>query len=361
MFKKEVKIVRAEDCATVEKMCHSILRQIHTSHPILKIAFFSLPADNEEFLLNNQVLRNCVKAFFPTDTPVISYIAQQPYATSLSAEVTTLTESDITIKRKGQYILLEKDDAKELITEGIIPQCNTLSTFRQSANIFSTIEQILEENNFIPSDIYRQWNYIEGITFESLGSQNYQEFNDARSAFYNRADWSQGYPAATGIGMSRGGVMIELYATKGKSLLNRPIDNPMQISAHSYSQNVLAGNENNKTTPKFERARIVGNTIYISGTAAIHGEKSIGSNNTLMQAAATMEIMDYLISPVNIPIACKSTEYDLLRVYVKHAEDVEGVKNFMDTHYPVPQKQYLVSDICRPELLIEIEGIAHIA
>jgi hypothetical protein len=32
----------------------------------------------------------------------------------------------------------------------------------------------------------------------------------------------------------------------------------------------------------------------------------------------------------------------------------------MNTHYPAVPKHYLVSDICRPELLIEIEGIAHI-
>lgn len=115
-----------------------------------------------------------------------------------------------------------------------------------------------------------------------------------------------------------------------------------------------------RTTPKFERARLLGNTIYISGTAAIKGEESSAENDTVYQAGLTMEIMNNLISKENIPAPNNGAQYDLLRIYVKHEEAIPAVKEYMNEHYAAVPKHYLVSDICRPELLIEIEGVAHI-
>ena len=105
---------------------------------------------------------------------------------------------------------------------------------------------------------------------------------------------------------------------------------------------------------------LLGKTIFISGTAAIKGEQSIATKNAVEQTAETMEIMDKLVSKKNIPTENNGACYDLLRVYVKRKEDIGVVKNYMDTHYPAVQKHYLVADVCRPELLVEIEGVAHI-
>jgi enamine deaminase RidA (YjgF/YER057c/UK114 family) len=194
------------------------------------------------------------------------------------------------------------------------------------------------------------------------GRQNYQEFNDARSRFYNSAEWTNGYPAATGIGTSCGGVMVEVYAIKGERVVNYAIDNPLQISAHSYSQKVLTGktDEKERTTPKFERARLVGDTVYISGTAAIKGEDSLSLDSTVGQTAETMQIIKKLVSPENIHIATKDSKYTLLRVYIKNGATAHEVIKFMQENYPDTPKHYLEADVCRPELLVEIEGMATI-
>ena len=158
--------------------------------------------------------------------------------------------------------------------------------------------------------------------------------------------------------------MVELCAIKGYSGPNKPIDNPLQIAAHNYSQNVLDGKIvkalQERTTPKFERARLLGNDIFISGTAAIKGEHSNLSNAAVEQATETMEIMDRLVWEGNIPVPNNGSTYKLLRVYVKREQDIDPVANYMEQHYPAVPKHYLVADICRPELLIEIEGTAHI-
>lgn len=363
MFRKTQTIITAVKGGTTESMCRSILSQA-TADSIIKIAFFNRPASADEYLRDNRLLRSIVREHHPASAPLVSYIAQKTSSGVLAAEVTTLADSNCTVERREHYMLLKDGSRTEIISEGILPADISASTFTQASDIFSTIGKILKENSFAPSDIYRQWNYIEGITELNNGSQNYQEFNDARSIFYSSCNWSNGYPAATGIGTSCGGVMIEFYAAKGDESISLPINNPMQIAAHSYSQKVLDGKVmkelSERTTPKFERARIAGSTLYISGTAAIKGEKSTGSTSTVEQAACTMEIMDNLISKDNIPTDNNGSQYDILRIYVKNEQEIPAVSAFMEEHYPAIPRHCLVADICRPELLIEIEGVAHI-
>lgn len=362
MFNKAQIIVSSQVAGTIEEMCLSVLAQIKDKN-IIKISFFSKPRDNEEYLQNIATLKNTVNNFYKNQTPLISYIAQESYTGKLVAEITFLANDTAMIERHRNYIILRNEEYIELLTGCIIPDDMSKSTYEQSCNIFNGIDKLLRCNGFEPNDIYRQWNYIQGITRINDGSQNYQEFNDARSIFYNKSNWQNGYPAATGIGADAGGVMVEVNAVKNSNT-NKAIDNPLQIAAHNYSQEVLDGKKieevGTRTTPKFERARLLGNTIYISGTAAIRGEQSIKSKNAVEQVAETMEIMDRLVSKENIPAENNGSQYDLLRIYVKKREDIETVKTYMESHYPTVAKHYLIADVCRPELLVEIEGTAHI-
>lgn len=361
MFSKAYDIVTSHVTDTIQEMCLSILSQI-TAKNIIKISFFGKPKDNNSYLQDISTLKECVGNFYGEAIPLISYIAQESHTGRLVAEVTYLTDECAAIERHRNFIVLKDENCTELLTGCIIPDDMSASTYVQSCSIFKGIEKLLAGNGFVASDIYRQWNYIQGITMLNDGSQNYQEFNDARSQFYNSCQWASGYPAATGIGADAGGVMVEINAIKGSDI-SKAIDNPLQIAAHNYSQDVLDGKAiaglDTLTTPKFERARLLGSTIYISGTAAITGEESMNSDNAAEQAARTMEIMDRLVSRENIPVPCNGAHYDLLRVYVKHRSDIEAVKEYMELHYPDASKHYLIADVCRPELLVEIEGIAH--
>ncbi len=346
-----------------EQMLRSALSQVD-SFGLIKLAIFSQAANGDEYKQNITTAKSVVKEFFGDGAPLISYIAQKTFNCGATVEATYLAQSDAIIERHGNYSLIHCNGCTELVTGGIISNSTEGSTFEQSAEIFETIGHILSSNGFEPCNIYRQWNYIPGITVLNDGSQNYQEFNDARSIFYSNSNWNNGYPAATGIGTGAGGVMVELCAIKGEECANLPIDNPLQIAAHNYSQQVLDGKVvellGERTTPKFERARLLGKTIFISGTAAIKGECSNCSTDAVEQAAETMEIMNRLTSKENIPTANSGSQYELLRVYVKRECDIPAVREYMHHNYPAARKHYLVADICRPELLIEIEGIARI-
>ncbi|MBQ8694738.1 MAG: hypothetical protein IJ513_03745 [Bacteroidaceae bacterium] len=363
MFNKTQSIIISKTVGSIEEMCLSILSQAEKKNA-LRISFFCKTSNNNEYRENISAIKALVCEAFNDCKPVVSYIAQGSSTGRLAAEVTYLTDNAASIERHNDYIIIKSNSTKEIITGGIIPHDISLSTFQQATEVFATIGAMLKENGFKPSDIYRQWNYIEGITSLNNGSQNYQEFNDARSHFYNSCEWSNGYPAATGIGTETGGVMIELNAATGVKNNDKPINNPVQIAAHSYSQNVLEGKTSEgfseRTTPKFERARLLGDTIYFSGTAAIKGEESNTSDCIIEQTSMTMSIIDRLIAQDNIPVPNNGASYNILRIYVKNSTDIPAVEEYMQEHYPSVPKHCLIGDICRPELLIEIEGTAHV-
>ena len=222
------------------------------------------------------------------------------------------------------------------------------------------------------SSIIRQWNYIEKITAcDATGHQHYQDFNDARSLFYNGVEWTTGYPAATGIGTQWGGIMIDVDALlcKDGSVRILGVDNPLQIAAHAYSQNVLLGEKDaalpQKSTPKFERAKAVWKEdhgfVYVSGTAAIRGEQSLEGVGIEQQTLTTLENIEYLVSRDNlnssgIP-ATENATLITFRVYVKRWEDMEKAKLVVTGRYPDLPAIYTLTDVCRSELLIEIEGM----
>ena len=221
-------------------------------------------------------------------------------------------------------------------------------------------------HGFAVDDIVRQWNYIGSIVSCRDGKQNYQEFNDARTRYYAKGQWQNGYPAATGIGASGEGIIVGCIAFKSSKNSIYPIDNPLQVAAHIYSDKVLIDNAADamKSTPKFERAKVIvtnrGACCFVSGTAAIRGEQSVDAESVTMQTIRTIENIAHLVSPENLArygCAPYELEYAQLQVFIKRAEDYEQVKTVVEQAFPKLKVLYTVADVCRSELLVEIEGI----
>lgn len=352
-----------------EQMCQTLLSQIDPESHVIKIVFFGPPQNNEEYLKQLQVIKQCTREHFIGQSPLVTFVSQKPLKGMLNAEVITiLPDENVRMIYGENYLVLDNGVSCELITGGILPPDISASPSIQSNAIFAQVEAILSREKFPLNSIVRQWNYIENISLFTNEYQNYQAFNDSRSLFYAKTDWPLCYPAATGIGTQAGGIMVELIAFVGEGL-NKALDNPLQIAAHKYSQDVLLGAIDpfmqRRTTPKFERGRIVGlsgrQTIYISGTAAIRGETSLIADNVTEQTRITMENIEHLVSPVNVPGSGTSFEYKLLRIYVKNPFQMEEARTYMKANYPDIKKIYICADICRNELLVEIEGIASLS
>lgn len=358
MTEKFTEIIASSVDGTLEEQCRDILGRVDNEHAVVSIVYFFAAIDTDAYMSNDRSLRD-VTASVLSECPLVSCVAQRPMDGLLVAEIVYLKEPAVT-QRHEDYFVLRSEGCVELMTSGIhFPHAGDVG--EQSVRVFGRIKDILESESFAVSDIVRQWNYIDHITAENDGIQNYQLFNDARSDFYAATNWSNGYPAATGIGCDTGGVTIVVYAVKDFKGADRPIDNPLQIPAHKYSGKVLAsGKETVRTTPKFERGRLLGDVVFVSGTAAIKGENSEFSDDACVQAEEAIDVVEHLVEPSNISKDSSGFRFDLIRVYVRRPQDMESVRNVFTTRFPNIPVHFLIADICRPELLLELEGIGHV-
>ncbi len=343
-----------------QTMVDHLLSQLPTDETIVRLMFFGTPANNGEYVERRSVLRDKVEQHFGIKKPALSYVSQPPLNTSLLLEVHSYQadkEDRIThgVHNQLSYVLLENKTGRFLYAGGFQGDVAGTNVEEQSAEVFRQINEVLIKERFPINSIVRQWNYIEQITALDGYNQHYQSFNNARALFYKQTDWLSGYPAATGIGANLGGVLIDLDAVilhqPGDKI--KPIDNKLQIAAHAYSEQVLKKASDKKETPKFERAKSLvlsgKELVYVSGTAAIRGEESLENVGVEKQLYITME---------NILELTGTAKLLMLRVYLKYKEDFAVVEALLKKMYPGLLMSYIWADVCRDELLIEIEGVA---
>lgn len=360
---------RQFDACTLNTAKHSVLRQ----------TIFISAGTNSEYHQNKRKLISFAKHFFEV-LPPTSIIAQYPDNGSLLVEITYIEGlylGELTTKQSdvASWLVFRQNGIKMVVAAGLADNIETNSILQQSITAFELAQNILQEEEMEFSDIIRQWNYIEQITANanynhSIG-QHYQIFNDVRSKYYQKASFDHGFPAATGIGMDFGGINIDFMAVKTEyqnSVIG--LKSPVQLDAYSYSSEVLA--ENNtmcdfcRTTPKFERAKVLitpeSKWIFVSGTAAIKGQLSSGLQSVEQQTEMTIQNILSLISAENLSahrIANVSeVNVSYLRAYIKYKDDLPLVKQICRKYFPLIPISFVVADICRPELLVEIEGQA---
>ncbi|MBN1416385.1 MAG: hypothetical protein JW973_14880 [Bacteroidales bacterium] len=365
--------------------CISQIDEIKRDNNILQLTFFIRSGNNTDYSEKKRAILESLHEHLGEDIPSASIVGQIPDNKELSVELVYLSKDidDLRIQHKiidhVTYTLVESDAEKAIFAGGIASDEFLFSRRSDQAEAaFNIMDKILKEESMSFANIIRQWNYVEdidGFNGETENKiQNYQALNDVRSKYYATAQFVHGYPAATGIGMNSGGVVLEFYANKpfiSEEII--PIKNPQQKDAYTYSENVLVGNHLNiqpkKTSPKFERAKYISaandKIIFVSGTAAIKGEVTVGIGDVETQTRTTVENIRNLISHENLVTNqilnnYSSLSFSSIRVYVKYQRDMEIVRDICDASFPGVQINYLVADICREALLVEIEGIAEL-
>ena len=345
--------------------CMAQLTLINSGKKIFKLNFFvDAGSDNEYEELSSDIQARVSKIF--SDNVVFSLIAQPPLTNNIIIEAfyydPKFWDAEF-LKVDNNVSVLFRQKSTEILI-GNIQSNEKAGCKTDSENAFNTLSKIFKERSFPVNSIVRQWNYIEDIVGFDGDDQKYQEFNNVRSEFYDTCFEEKGYPAATGIGMNRGGLIIEFVAVKSTEFETSPVDNPGQIAAHSYSEDVLIGEECIiKTTPKFERARFMEmfgkKLIFISGTASIIGENTVGVNDPVKQTEITIQNIQRLYSKeVLNKISDKLflSRYGHARVYIKKREHFPAIREVFESHFGNQPVVYIIADICRNDLLVEIEG-----
>ncbi|MEN6324116.1 MAG: hypothetical protein ABFD09_11605 [Proteiniphilum sp.] len=341
---------------------------------VVRLVFFISSVDFSDYYRKYESITNAVKEYCTDKPPVFSCVAQDPLdGSQVTVEIHGVCDSEYEAALYNEldgieYIVIETPAYRKLYLGGVTSDKKYLH-FREGCDeVFRKIGQILHKENMPVSSIVRQWNYIPQITRIEGNTQHYQDFNDARSSFYDNVSWENGYPAATGIGTARGEVTVDLETVlpaEGSHIIIEGIDNQLQVSAFDYSCHVLVGEKDaGKTPPKFERAKSVAfagkKLLYISGTAAIRGEESLEGIGVLHQTQATIENIENLVlqagEGVKVTNMVAGNEFLALRVYLKNATDYDKVKAVVAKIYPGVSALYILADVCRDNLLVEIEG-----
>jgi len=383
MFPRHTIQIDPETGSDHASQLQNCLTQIQNTENILKQTVFIQADNNQDFFTLRSELHAQLQDFFGLQIPPTCFIAQEPENTLLALELTITHEEleKIVFQRNKienlTYYAVTCQEHKEVFAAGLSGSESISGTAEQSHFAFGQMKRILQAEGLFPHNIVRQWNYIPRITAvnteENDLKQHYQVFNDIRTVVYGNHDFKQGYPAATGIGTNLGNVTIDFTAVSGSDKLKiTPLSNPRQIDAHRYSQEVLIGRSiaeiAQKGSPKFERAKVItagdSGLIYISGTAAIVGQKTESAQDAAAQTLTTLENISLLISADNLAEnniqVAQDPHPSYIRVYVKNKTDIPAVKKVCQDFLGDIPALYVVADICREDLLVEIEGEAAI-
>lgn len=197
--------------------------------------------------------------------------------------------------------------------------------------------------------VQRLWNYLDDINQGDGDAERYKHFCDGRVRGMGTFFGSDGYPAATAIGNPAATGHLTVYCLAGPHCGQR-IENPRQLSAWRYPR------QYGRTPPSFARAMSLpaGDALAISGTAAITGHESQHSDDLLAQLTELKANLDSLLDTASMPAGFD--ERAPLKVYMRHPEDAATIEAFLDQHMPGAPRLLLQGDVCRKELLVEIDG-----
>lgn len=202
-------------------------------------------------------------------------------------------------------------------------------------------------------NLLRAWHYIPHINDIEHGLERYRSFNVGRyEAFVanGRSINEASVPAASALGSDSSSLTIYFMASKQPG---KAVDNPRQVSAYHYPH--LFG----PRSPVFVRAMSVTlgrqHCFFISGTASIVGYETLHHGDVEKQSDETLRNIRVLLEQVPHYDATQSSI--LLKVYLRHAHNLEIVRAKVQAEFGAACKAvYLHSNICRSDLLLEIEG-----
>ncbi len=322
--------------------------------------------------------RKIMKDFYGPELPATTYVPQQPcQGKLLSVEALGVGRGfgEVEIERRSERMVVTRHNGISWIHCGhIVPQTAELGTYDRSIDAFGRMRDLLAEEGVRFDQIIRTWLYLGDIVGPEADTQRYKELNRARTDFFQPyrfasdivAPGYQGtvYPASTGIGADNRDVIMSCiaFATDRNDIIAMPLENPRQTSAFDYATCY------SPKSPKFCRAMALScgpySSIMVSGTASITDSETRHIDDAEAQTHETLDNIAALISDANLTahgLPGLGTTLDglaLVRVYIKRQEDYARVRAACEARLGELPTIYAVADVCRPDLLVEIEGIA---
>lgn len=204
--------------------------------------------------------------------------------------------------------------------------------------------------------LLRVWNYFPQINQALTGLERYQAF--CRGRYQALAEVMPAFeshlPAASALGSQAGGLVIYALASRQAGL---QVENPRQISAFHYPR------QYGPRSPSFSRSILQSwqrtlHHLYISGTASIVGHATCHRQDEVGQLQETIANLEALLANANRLVATPF-RLILLKVYLRQPAALATVQSRLSERFgTMLPTVYLQAEICRRDLLLEIEGVA---
>jgi enamine deaminase RidA (YjgF/YER057c/UK114 family) len=214
----------------------------------------------------------------------------------------------------------------------------------------SSITEILYQKAFeaarsdgLPYPV-RIWNLIPFINDFHGNLENYQAFCKGRKNVFDRfLPVESDYPAASAVGIFSNEISFRFLFSDTRPEI---ISNPFQVEAYRYPS--IYG----PTPPSFARACLHKRSFYLSGTASIRGHETLYPDNLEQQLGLTLENIFIILEKANLSNKASNMNW---KVFLKNRDDIMNVKAPIQDALGT-NLAFVHADICRSNLLIEIEG-----
>lgn len=270
--------------------------------------------------------------------------------------------SDRTVERINEGFLQVAHDGQWLFGRVALEDSDDDLSERVRAGYVTVLTTLQKLNYRHP---FRIWNYLPDINrADNHGLERYRAFCKGRAlAFFEDGNYChQLLPAGTCVGSHSGRVEIAFLAALSDSIVN--IENPRQVPAYRYPETY------GPKPPSFARATFLrtsrhGGELFVSGTASVIGHASHHSGDVLAQCQATIDNLTHLFGSENLArFECdgelEPQDLDRIKIYVRHREHMPAVAAFCREQFPNSDQVIVEADICREELLVEIEGVCRV-
>jgi len=214
----------------------------------------------------------------------------------------------------------------------------------------------------------RLWNHIPAIHQRMDDRRDrYMVFNAGRyeafAQWYGGAGaFDQNIATASGIGHTGQELVIHCLSANQPGL---SVENPRQIAPHRYSERF------GPLPPCFARATVLHEIglVLVGGTASIFGEDSRHRASLPMQMGETLTNLATVVERAHalVRAASKRDESEWLRsyrdvrVYFPRAGDDDAIEAMVRPAFEASCRvEFRHADLCRAELLVEIEGVAQL-
>jgi chorismate lyase / 3-hydroxybenzoate synthase len=201
----------------------------------------------------------------------------------------------------------------------------------------------------------RFWNYLPRINVDEDGLERYRHFNVGRHQAFVAAnrlpDLSP--PAACALGCSGTAMTIMVLAGRAAPIA---IENPRQLSAYHYPE------QYGPRPPTFSRAALYRHgaiaMLTISGTASIVGHETLHLGDVAAQVDESLLNVQAVVDEANRVAGQPLFAVNGLKMkaYVRRAHDADTVRRQLQRRLPDAPVPLVRADICRANLLFEIEA-----